>query len=277
MQWEKEKTVIDATDPDTPLTKPLLIQAFHGLGLAAGDTVMVHSALSALGWVVGGPRAVIEALMVVVSTEGTICMPGHSSDNSEPSNWSSPPVPEKWWPIIRQEMLPYDPLTTPTRGVGKIPEVFRTYPGIVRSAHPQQSFTAWGKHAETIVASHPLTPAFGKHTPLDVLYQLDAKILLVGVGHGNNTTLHYADCLAFPSESSKEHQGASIQKDGLAQWMEWDDFAYEDEDFQQVGDAYEKMKNYTPGQVGRAQVHVVSTRDLVDFAVDWFRDHRSQA
>ncbi len=273
MPWEKEKLVIDATK--TPLTKNMLVEAFRKLGLIEGDIIMVHSALSALGWVVGGPRAVIEALMTVISPEGTICMVGHSADNSEPSHWEYPPVPKSWWPIIRSDMLPYDPQTTPTRGVGKIPEIFRTYPGVVRSAHPQQSFTAWGKNAEKIVASHPLTPAFGKQSPLDVLYRLDAKILLLGSGYGNNTILHYAECLANLSSSSREKQGAAIMKDGRAQWVEWEDNTWEDEDFEQLGDAYEKMINYTPGKVGGAKVHLIDARQLVDFAVDWLNKNRT--
>ncbi|MHA1673630.1 MAG: aminoglycoside N(3)-acetyltransferase [Promethearchaeota archaeon] len=272
MSVEKEKNVIDATE--TPLTKNMLIEAFRKLGLIEGDDIMVHSALSALGWVVGGPRAVIEALMAVISPEGTICMVGHSADNSEPSHWEYPPVPKSWWPIIRSDMLPYDPQTTPTRGVGKIPEIFRTYPGVLRSSHPQQSFTAWGKNAGNVVASHPLAPAFGKQSPLNALYEMDAKILLLGSGYGNCTILHYAECLANLSTSAKERQGASVMKDGRAQWVEWEDFSWEDEDFEQLGDAYEKMINYTPQTVRSAKVHLIDARKLVDFAVDWLRDNR---
>ncbi|MHA1519644.1 MAG: aminoglycoside N(3)-acetyltransferase [Promethearchaeota archaeon] len=271
--WEKEKLTVEATE--TPLTKSLLIEAFQGLGLRTGDIVMVHSAMSALGWVVGGPRAIIEALMEVVTPEGTICMVGHSADNSEPSHWNYPPVPEKWWPIIRQEMLPYDPKTTPTRGVGKIPEIFRTYPGVLRSAHPQQSFTAWGKNAKEVVASHPVTPAFGKESPLNVLYERDAKILLLGSGYGNNTILHYAECMANISATSMEKQGAAMMKDGCSQWVEWEDLSYDDDDFEQLGNEYEEKINYGTDMVGLAEVRIISARDLVDFAVDWLRNHRS--
>ena len=56
-------------------------------------------------------------------------MPTHTGDNSEPSNWENPPVPESWWDVIRAEMPVFDPKLTPTRGMGIIPETFRKFPG----------------------------------------------------------------------------------------------------------------------------------------------------
>ncbi|MBA3946552.1 MAG: hypothetical protein H0X37_18560 [Herpetosiphonaceae bacterium] len=42
-----------------PLTVDSLAQQFGTCGLQSGQTVIVHSSLSTLGWVVGGPVAVI--------------------------------------------------------------------------------------------------------------------------------------------------------------------------------------------------------------------------
>ena len=77
---------------------------------------------------------------------------------------------------------------SPTRGMGKIAELFRSYPGTVRSDHPQVSFTANGKQSAEITKNHPLTPQFGMDSPLGALYRLNAKILLLGVGYGNCTS-----------------------------------------------------------------------------------------
>jgi len=46
-----------------PLTVESLAEQFAACGLQAGQTVIVHSALSSLGWVVGGPVAVIQPLL----------------------------------------------------------------------------------------------------------------------------------------------------------------------------------------------------------------------
>lgn len=115
-------------------------------------TIIVHSSLSSMGWVCGGGVAVVQALMDVVSEEGTIVMPTHTVDNSDPSEWENPPAPEDWWSIIRENMPAYHPDFTPTRAMGKIVEVFRTYPDVKRSHHPTYSFAAWGKHADYILS-----------------------------------------------------------------------------------------------------------------------------
>ena len=53
---------------------------------------MVHSSLSKIGWVCGAEVSVIQALLEVVGEEGTIVMPAHTGDNSDPSVWENPPI-----------------------------------------------------------------------------------------------------------------------------------------------------------------------------------------
>ncbi|MFW6269831.1 MAG: aminoglycoside N(3)-acetyltransferase, partial [Bacillota bacterium] len=162
-------------------------------GLKAGSTVIVHSSLSSLGWVCGGPVALIEALREVITVEGNIVMPAHSGDYSDPKYWENPPVPEEWWSTIRQEMPPFQPGITPTRGVGVVPETFRQYPDVHRSDHPASSFAAWGQKAEEIISNHDLDYALGENSPLAKIYELEGLILLIGVDHDRNTSLHLAE------------------------------------------------------------------------------------
>jgi aminoglycoside 3-N-acetyltransferase len=88
-----------------------------------------------------------------------------------------PPVPEAWWPVIRDHMPGFDPQITPSQGVGALPEVVRML----------MSFAAIGPQAEPITAGHVLESGLGKGSPLARLYELDSAILLLGVGHASNT------------------------------------------------------------------------------------------
>lgn len=77
-----------------PVTVDSLAADLRDLGVEAGQTVLVHASLSALGWVCGGAPAVIDALQTVVGDDGTIAMPTHSPGNMDPSDMEHPPVPE---------------------------------------------------------------------------------------------------------------------------------------------------------------------------------------
>ncbi|MBD3722020.1 AAC(3) family N-acetyltransferase [Klebsiella pneumoniae] len=108
-----------------PATRASLARQMRENGLTLGGTVLVHSSLSSLGWVAGGPVAVIQALLDCVGPQGTIVMPTHSGDLTDPADWRSPPVPADWVQILRNEMPAYDPQTTPTRNMGAVAELFR--------------------------------------------------------------------------------------------------------------------------------------------------------
>lgn len=78
---------------------------------------MVHSSLSRIGWVTGGAVALIQALMDLITKKGNIMMPAYSSDYSDPTYWSNPPVPKEWIEDIKENMPAFKKDITPTRGV----------------------------------------------------------------------------------------------------------------------------------------------------------------
>jgi aminoglycoside 3-N-acetyltransferase len=145
-----EQQIVESTPQ--PRTRCTLAADLRAIGVKPGQTVLVHSSLSALGWVAGGPVAVIQALLDVLTDAGTLVMPTYTADNSDPANWSRPPVPAEWHQVIRDAMPGFDPAISPTRSMGSIPETFRSWPGVMRSYHPTSSFAARGKHAAEILA-----------------------------------------------------------------------------------------------------------------------------
>ncbi len=252
-----------------PFTKTILIEHFQTLGVQAGMIVLVHSSLSKIGYVPGGPVAVVQALQEVLTAAGTLVMPTHSSDYSDPAPWQNPPAPEAWHQTIRDAMPAFDPQLTPTRGVGVIPELFRTWPGVFRSNHPQVSFAAWGKHASAITAEHQLAFGLGEGSPLARIYDLDGYVLFLGVGHGNNTSFHLAEIRAGVGETIR--QGAPIWLNGRRVWQWYDEVDYDDELFPTIGTDFEKAHPVQIGQVGLAECRLFSQKTAVDFATHWLR------
>lgn len=143
------------------------------LGIGLGDKFLVHSSLKMMGWVNGGANAVIDALMSLVTSSGTIMMPA----------FTFPPV----------EL--FDPKSTPTT-LGAIAETFRKHEDVVRSLHPSHSVAVWGKDSEKYADLHLDSTALGIGSPVHGLIEAHGDILLLGVGHWANSAIHVAEAIA---------------------------------------------------------------------------------
>ncbi len=119
-----------ASTPE-PRTRPSLAADLAALGVRPGMSLIAHSSLSSLGWVNGGTVAVVQALMDALTPSGTLVMPAHSGGLSEPAYWVAPPIPSSWWDAVRETMPAFDPRVTPCLEVGKVPETFRSFPGVL--------------------------------------------------------------------------------------------------------------------------------------------------
>ena len=157
-----------------------MVSGLRELGLGAGDAVLAHSSLSSFGHVEGGADAVIDAIIEAVSPAGTVLFP--TLTGSEALSPDNPPV--------------FDVSNTPC-WTGKIPETARKRPGFVRSCHPTHSVCAFGEKAEWFTESHEFSPTpCGIGSPYDKLVQSGGLILLIGVTHDSNTTMHYIEEIA---------------------------------------------------------------------------------
>lgn len=261
---------------DDPVTPDRIASDLADLGVETGDTLLVHSSLSSLGWVTGGEPAVVDALMETVTPEGTLVMPTHSTQYSDPEGWQNPPVPDDWEETIRIERPPYRPDVTPTWNVGAIPECFRTYPEAHRSRHPTYSFAAWGEDAEKIVADHPYENGLGEESPLAEVYDRDGEILLLGTGFDTNTSFHLAEHRADRDQEISTHETTVLGDDGDPERITLEHLSYDADDFAEAGSDFEEARPeaVTDGAVGPADAKLVSQRAAVDYAADWFEQNR---
>ncbi|MBN2558170.1 MAG: AAC(3) family N-acetyltransferase [Clostridia bacterium] len=271
MGRSREEEVVKNTV--TPSTVRSLGKAFKMLGIKTGDLLLVHSSLSSLGWVCGREQAVIEALELAVGEDGTIVMPSHSGDWSNPAEWRNPPVPAGWVDVIYDNMPAFDPRITPTRGMGRIAGAFWTYPGVRRSGHPHTSFSAWGRLAGEVVSEHRLSPQFGMESPLGRMYAMGARVLLLGVGYDSCTGFHLAEALSEACPMQKA--GAAIMENGERIWKWFEDYAYDSDDFAKLGAEFEeKTGSVSRGFAGNADCRLFGLKTGVDFAFKWLKNNR---
>ncbi len=253
------KTIAAAESSGAIATSRSIADDLARLGVCAGDTVLVHSSLKALGFVVGGVRGVIEALLAAVGPRGTIMMPSFSGDISDPGEWKFPPVPPAWVDTIRREMPIFDSQLTPTRRMGAIPEYFRSWPGTQRSPHPQSSFVAFGPRAAELVREHPLAYRFGPAGPLGAFERLGGKVLLLGAPYNTSSLLYLTD---YDRAARREVTCSyPLPTAGGTAWFEASDIVYSDHWFEGAIKHLEASGVATVGNVGAARSVLYPARE----------------
>lgn len=257
------------------VTIPTVVMGFRALGVAPGATLLVHCSLSSFGRVQGGAQAIIEALITAVGESGSLVMPTLTNGRFDPSEWGNPPAPEAWWDRIRFESPAFDPAKTPTdHTMSVVYELFRTWPGVIRTNHPHSSIAAWGADRDAITRTHRLNERFGNSSPLGVLYDLDAQVLFLGSSYDTNTCFHLAE-YRRPDPPTREFM--IVQGDGNDRQLT----TYRDVDtnsslFQLIGSDFEAARAVAQHQIGEANCRLFSFRIAVDFAVQWLTEHESQ-
>jgi aminoglycoside 3-N-acetyltransferase len=203
--------------------------------------LLVHTSFRAVGPVEGGPLGLIRALRRVLGAEGTLVMP-----------------------TMTDGATVFDPRSTPTEGMGITAELFWRQPGVLRSTHPGGSFAAEGPLAERIRAPQPLSPPHGPDSPVGRVHELGGQVLLLGVTHSEDTTLHLAEAIAGVPYSVSHP--TVVEVDGVAETVLVAETDHCCRGFR-IADEWLRARGLQrEGKVGNADARLCDARELVAVA-----------
>jgi aminoglycoside 3-N-acetyltransferase len=248
-------------------TRTSLARDLVAIGLTDGDAVLVHAALRKVGPIIGGPDAIIDALVDVVGSAGTIL--GYC-------DWQlADEVRDDEG--VREHIPAFDPeRSRSTRDNGFWPEMLRTTPGARRSANPGASFAALGGEAEWFTADHAMDYGYGPRSPLGKLVEAKGKVLMLGAPLDTMTLLHHAEHVAdFPNKRIRRYE-TPILVDGRTVWRWFEEFdtsdppdGLPDDYFATIVEEFLAAGRGQRGRVGEASSVLVPADEIVKFGVEW--------
>ncbi len=199
----------------------------------------MHSSFRAVRPIEGGPAGLIDALRDALGPEGTLVMPSWTGDAD----------------------TPFDPRTTPAaEDLGIVADTFWRLPGVLRSDHAE-AFAAAGPHAAGIVAGPLPLPPHIPESPVGRVYVLDGQVLLLGVNHDANTTLHLAELLG--NVPYRVPRYVTVLQDGRPVRIDYGENDHCCRRFMLADEWLRERGLQQEGKVGYAEARLFRARDVV--------------
>ncbi len=255
---------------EVPITKNILEEKIKSINIQEGDTIIVHASLSSLGYIIGGAEAIFDALLSAIGREGTIVVPSQTVEISDPSTWEYPPVPKEWFEIIKEGMPAFNIDRSYSKAMGEFSNFVRMLPDSIRSNHPMYSFCAYGKLAKKITENHKLDFPFGKASPLERLYNLNSKVIMIGTDFDTNTSIHLAENY-LNREVIQEKSKMKI--DGKDLWISFNNIDLDIyDDYLDIQEAFVKEYEIKSVEVGNSKIESFNMRECVDFVKNYYEE-----
>ena len=191
------------------------------LGLRPGTVALVHCRMSALGRVIGGAETVIRALLDAVGPRGTlVAYVGWQDGPPDDLDVLAPGHRE----LLLAEQPVYDPAVgRARRDHGRVAEALRTWPGAVRSGHPEAGVAAVGREAAAVALPHPLDDAYGAGTPYARIVELGGQVAVLGAPLDTVTLVHHAEAVARVEGKRRVVWRCPVVADGRREWPTLED------------------------------------------------------
>jgi aminoglycoside 3-N-acetyltransferase len=233
-------------DRALPIPQTELTAQIRDLGVTPGTVLLVHTSFSRVGPVENGPRGLIDALQAALGPDGTLVMPSMSDDDDHP----------------------FDPRSTPCLGMGVVADTFWRAAGVLRSDSPH-AFAAIGPAAARITAAHPVEVPHGLNSPVGRVYELDGQILMLGVGHDANTTIHLAEALA--GVRYRRQKWVTIIQAGRPTRHPYGEIDHCCDRFNLVDQWLDMQRGQRRGRVGNGEARLAGSRGVVATVIDRLR------
>jgi aminoglycoside 3-N-acetyltransferase len=211
------------------------------LGVEPGGVLVVHTAFKQVAPVEGGPEGLIAALRAALGAKGTLVMPSMSDDDERP----------------------FEPAATPCRAMGVVADTFWRLPGVLRSDSPH-AFAAIGPAAKAITADHPLDVPHGPDSPVGRVHDLDGQVLLLGVNHNADTTMHLAEALAGVRYRAAKY--CMVRRDGRVERFDYAETDHCCLGFNLLDGWLDAAGQQRRGTVGHAEARLSQSRAIVELA-----------
>ena len=183
-----------------------LTSAFTELSIDHTCPLIAHASLSAFGGVAGGAETVVGALLYCYDS---VVMPGFTYKTMIIPEVGPPNNGITYGGRDSNKMAEfYKPRMPVDRTMGVIPEALRRHPRARRSAHPILSFV--GVNTDRFLESQAIEDPLA---PIGEMLAGGAWILLLGVDHTVNTSIHYAERLA----GRKQFVRWALTREGVVQ------------------------------------------------------------
>jgi aminoglycoside 3-N-acetyltransferase len=214
----------------------------RALGVEQGGVLLVHTSFRAVRPVEGGPAGLIAALRDALGPRGTLAMPSWTGDDERP----------------------FDPAATAASAdLGVVADTFWRLPGTVRSGH-LFAFAAAGPRAEEVTAGPLPLPPHVPASPVGRVHDLDGQVLLLGVGHDADTTLHLAELLAGVPYRVPKH--VMVLRGGRPVRLDYGENDHCCERFALADGWLRERGLQREGRVGHAPARLARSRDVVRVA-----------
>jgi aminoglycoside N3'-acetyltransferase len=227
-----------------------LVDQLRTLGVDAGGVLVVHTSFSKVGPVEGGPEGLIDALRAVLGREGTLVMPSMTDDDDHV----------------------FDAKATECIELGIVADTFWRIPGVLRSDSPH-AFSAAGPKAALITADHPPDVPHGLDSPVGRVFEMDGQVLLLGVGHSENTTIHLAESMAGVRYRQPKH--ITVLEGGRPMRLDYGEIDHCCENFTMADGWLEDRGLQRRGTVGHAEARLVRSRDVVAVVTERLRKNET--